>query len=388
MAQPESSRSVPGWLSAVILLVLAGCQPAEEPAPAAEPGDNPGRLAGMLETASFTGLEGLPDVVTLTDGQWEGEPYVEGGNTNPAVYLNRTATSVGDLDGDGDDEVVTVLVAKTGGSGSFYYLVALRETGGGLEHFATYFLGDRPSIELLEIADSGVDTVMLVAGEGDALCCPTRRVERRFELDGEAIVLASEHFAEALERIFGYLVWGHEIHSFTNCSGDREGWVIDSVDEHSLKDLYAEFATGPYEPVFVDVEARWLGQQSGGFGEQFDDTIEITGVYRVEREGWGCRLDVDDAIFVASGNEPSWRLELRPDGATLSSINLPAPLAWEGDGALGEQQWEFDGKQRLAVAFREGPCRDTMSGSLFSHAAEVRLDEEVLKGCAVPGRRR
>ncbi len=383
MAHTLSSRPARGLAAAALLMLLAACQPAEEEPVAPGSGD----LAALLETASFSGIEGFPDSVTLAEGKWEGKPYVEGGNTFPGIYLARPSTTIGDLDGDGQAEVVTVLVSDTGGSGSFYHLVALRQSDdGGLEHFATYFLGDRLKIPSLTIEDGGIESVMLVPDEDDALCCPTQRVDLRYELDGDAITLESEHRSGPLERIYGYLVWGHENRSFKSCSGDREGWAIDSIQRHSLSDLYAGLATEPYEPIFVDIEGRWLGFQSGGFGEQFDDSIEITDVYRVEREGWGCDLDVDNVIFRATGNEPMWRLDVTSDRAELSALQQSETIVWEGDGQLSNQQFEFENDEyRIGITYLKIPCRDSMSGSFRSHQAEYRIGGRIVKGCAVPG---
>ncbi len=381
MADTQSSRLLQGMLAAFSLSLLSACQPPADPVPEEE------RLVALVETATFYGFEDFPDPVTLVAGKWEGEPFVEGGNVFPGIYLARPVTTTGDLDGDGKPEVVTVLVSDTGGSGSFYHLVLLRQgKGGSLEHFATYSLGDRIRIPSLAITDGGIDMVMLKPAAGEPVCCPTQRVDRRFEIQGDSIELASELMADPLMRTSGYLIWGHENHSFKSCSGDREGWAIDSIRQQSLADLYAEFASEPYEPVFVDIEARWLGQQSGGFGEQFDDSIEITDVYRAEREGWGCDLDVDDVIFLGIGHEPSWRLEVRPDGARLTAPDAAAPMVWQGDGQLSNQQFEFETEGvTISISYLKIPCRDSMSGSFFSHQAEFRIGQSGSKGCAVPG---
>lgn len=383
MAAKLSTRRI---LHAVVIglsLAAAGCGPATDPAGGETAADSPPRL----EDASIHGLAGFPDPVTLTDGKWEGEPFVEGGTSFPAVYLSTHLVSRGDLDGDGSDETAAVIVTTTGGSGSFFYLVLLREAGGELIHFATRLLGDRVRARSLEIRDGGIDLVSIEAGESDPACCPTRRVERRFALDGDTIVVERENRSGPVERLFGFLTWGHESRSFRSCSGDREGWAIDVMKNVALDELYDEFASEPYAPVFMDIEGRWFEAPDTGFAADYEEAIEITAVHRVEREGFGCKLDVDGLIFRAFGNEPGWRLDVRPDGATLSSQTLEEAVAFEGDGRLSNQQFEFENDAwRMSVAYLEIPCRDTMSGTYFSHQAEVRIGDRRYLGCAVPGR--
>lgn len=387
MRNPESSRSTVHFGALLVAGAVAACQgEAPAPAEASAPAGSTESVESLLENATLHGLEGFPDRVGLVDGKWEGEPFVEGGSVSPGVYLSREQTTQGDLDGDGVDEVVSIVITDTGGSGSFYYLVLLRQANGALEHYATEFIGDRVKISSVEVADGGIELSLLEQGDGDAMCCPTLRVDRHYDVKGSLVRLASEHEAGPAERIRGYLVWGHEMRSFKTCKEDREGWVVDSIDAHSLPDLYEALAIEPYDPIFIDIEGRWLGRQSPGFGEQFGDTIEIEDVYRVEREGWGCRLNVEDVVFRGSGNEPSWQLEVREDGAVLSSID--GTLSWEGNGRLSGKDWVFvNDEQRIEIAYSRRACRDSMSGSWYSHQVEYRIGSNQYAGCAVPGAR-
>ncbi|MEE4162750.1 MAG: hypothetical protein V2I25_09595, partial [Woeseiaceae bacterium] len=166
-----SSRPALGVALIGLALAIAACdRPGTPPAPQAAAN------APDVENASFRGLEGFPDPVRLEDGAWEGEPYVDGGSTFPAVYLSKHLTARGDLDDDGRDEIAAVLATTTGGTATRFHLVLLQETDSGPEHFATRFLGDRIRIRSLDIRDGGIDMISIEAGEDDPLCCPTRRV--------------------------------------------------------------------------------------------------------------------------------------------------------------------------------------------------------------------
>ena len=362
-------------------LVLAGCSESESPSvdSATAPVD--------VANATYTGLAGIPESVTLTDGRWEGDPPVEGGNTFPAAYLSTQLTTRGDMNADGSPETAVIVVTTGGGSGSFFNLVVFAHREAGVEQVATRFLGDRLRIRSLEIVDGSLRMVSIEHGEYEAMCCPTQRIDRDFALAGNKIELASERLSGPLERSWGYLVWGHESRSFRTCEGDREGWVVDAVDRESIAGLYEEFATGPYEPVFFDVEGRWIDTPDAALAEDFAEALEITDVVRVEREGFGCELNVDGLVLRGMGNEPGWRLDVREDGATLSSLTLEDSVDFEGDGRLSNQQFEFQNADfRMSVAFLKIPCRDTMSGSYFSHQVQVRFGDRVFNGCGVPGR--
>lgn len=363
-------------------LALTGCN---EPEPQAV--DAMTTAPVDVANATYSGLAGIPESVSLSQGKWEGEPVVEGGNSFPAAYLSKQLTTYGDMNGDGSLETAAIIVTTSGGTGSFFNLVVFSEIDSGLEQVANRFLGDRLRIRSLEIVDGSLRMVSIEHGTDDAMCCPTQRIDREFTLAGSGLELASETLSGPLERAWGYLTWGHESRSFKTCSGDREGWVIDEVSRQSIADLYEEFATEPYAPVFFDVEGRWVDTPDAALAEDFAAAFEITDIFRVEREGFGCELDVDGLVLRGFGNEPGWRLDVREDGATLSSLTLENKVEFQGDGRLSNQQFEFENAEfRMSVTFLKIPCRDSMSGNFFSHQVQVRFGDRVFTGCGIPGR--
>ena len=362
-------------------LVLTACSKPESPSVDA------GSVSMDVANATYTGLASVPESVTLNDGKWQGEAAVDGGNSFPAAYLSEHLTTRGDMNGDGRPETVAIVVTTSGGSGSFFNLVVFSQRDHGLEQVAARFLGDRLRIRSLEIVDGSLRMVSIEHGKDEAMCCPTQRVDREFTLAANEIELASERLSGPLERTWGYLVWGHESRSFKTCAGDREGWVVDAVDRESIAGLYEEFSTEPYAPVFFDVEGRWIDTPDAALAEDFDEALEVTDIVRVEREGFGCELDVDGLILRGSGNEPGWRLDVREDGATLSSMSFDNNVEFEGNGQLSNQQFEFENAEfRMGVAFLKIPCRDSMSGNYFSHRVQVRFGDREFTGCGIPGR--
>ena len=125
----------------------------------------------------------------LQDGTYEEKIDPDSAST---IYLALSEQiAFGDLDGDGVDDAVAVLAASGGGSGTFYSLAAVVNRGGAPLHAASAALGDRIQLEALAIAD-GVITVRMVAhGPEDAMCCPTQKVVRRYQLIGDELRLLS-----------------------------------------------------------------------------------------------------------------------------------------------------------------------------------------------------
>ena len=189
-------------------------------------------------------------------------------------------------------------------------------------------------------------------------------------------------------RFRGHLVWGHENRSFTECGGEREGWVINQAGEE-LAAVYNELTTAPYQPMFVEVRGDWVAPPPEGFGAAYDEALQVTELLRAENEGFGCRLALDGILFVASGNEPSWRVQVRNDGITLRSMDTPEEVVFAAPKQHGRAPLvSFEsggGDSAIRVTLQQRRCVDTMSGARFAWAATVDIDGRQLTGCAAEG---
>jgi heat shock protein HslJ len=143
----------------------------------------------MLKNAEYRGI--YPDTVQLTDGHHEGEPFVEGGTSRPTVAFTD-ATALGDLNGDGVDDAVVVLVESSGGSGNFRCLAAVLNQNGSPENVATQLIGDREQVQSVTIDDAEISVNALTHGPEDPMCCPTQEVTLTYRFDGEKLVKISE----------------------------------------------------------------------------------------------------------------------------------------------------------------------------------------------------
>ncbi len=126
-----------------------------------------------LANATFSGIMDQP--VTLTDGRWEGEPYVEGGASRPAVGLVDHFILTGDLDKDGHEEAAALLWESSGGSGNRLYLAVMARRDGDIVTLGTSMIGDRVQIRSGTIDDGRITLDLVRAGPEDAACCPTEK---------------------------------------------------------------------------------------------------------------------------------------------------------------------------------------------------------------------
>ena len=189
-------------------------------------------------------------------------------------------------------------------------------------------------------------------------------------------------------RVRGHLVWGHESRSFTECGSEREGWAINEAGDE-LVEVYDELTSSPYQPMFVEVRGAWESAPREGFEADYGEALRITELLRAENEGFGCRLELDGVSFVASGNEPFWRLQIRDDGIFMRSMESPDEIIFPAPERHGQPPLvTFDSEgpdAALEVTLQQRRCVDTMSGARFAWTATVDVGGRRLEGCAAEG---
>ena len=366
-------------LPCLLPLLLAGCDAADSPPVSA--------VQSTPENLSYAGLQGFPDPVTLTDGRYRGEAGAAGGPTT--VVLSTQFGASGDLDNDGVDETAVVLVTDAGDSRIVQHLALLKPHDGALEHVATAVLGENVRLRSLELRDGIVDTALLILDAGDPACCPTRLVRREYALAGDRLELRHELRSGPLERIAGQLFRDGEVQRFRSCGGASDGsgdaLLVDGIKRQSVAELVAGVASAAGQPLFIDVEGRWLNEQGSAAGETFENTLEVTGLVRIEREGPGCERLLADTVFLAAGNEPDWQLEIRRDGAHFVSPLTQETSDYTGGTRVSKRIFEFgEPPGKLTARYSEVPCYDG-AGNYLSHEVEITFGSTRYPGCAAPG---
>jgi len=362
---------------AAMLALLLACSPAP---PAGVP------TTEQLKNTTYHAV--LDEPVTLSDGVYEGSPHTNMSASRPTVRLLESPIVSGDVTGNGLDEAVVMLATNTGASGVFFHLAVVRNQGGAPQHIGMIPLGDRVKVNSLEVVDGTIVVNLVEHGPGDPMCCPTLAVHREWKLQGGELTELDTRDMQPTARHRGHLVWGHEGRSFAECASKRTGWVINESGK-GLLEVYQELTSEPYEPLFVEVSGNWADAPEQGFGADYPEAMRITEWHRAEREGWGCDLDLEGVKFMASGNEPSWRLQIREDGISMWSIESPDETIFsdpESSESGGRVSFTVKGTDSgIHVILEKQRCVDTMSGTRYEYAATVELDEMRMSGCAVRG---
>jgi heat shock protein HslJ len=175
--------------SILVLVAVLGCGPAAEETgsptasqqqPSTETLSTEAPTMDELASATFAGI--MEEPVELTDGHWQGEPFVEGGASAPGVGLVRHFHLTGDMTGDGSEEAIVLLWASSGGSGTFDHLAVSGHTDEGIATLGSAEVGDRVQIRGGRVTDGRITLDVLQAGPEDAACCPTQLATRVWEM--------------------------------------------------------------------------------------------------------------------------------------------------------------------------------------------------------------
>ena len=165
--------------------------------------------------------------------------------------------------------------------------------------------------------------------------------------------------------------------SFTPCDGAPMA-LEDRTPGRELTRALADLTGGQEgRPMFVELYGARETGPGGGLG-----AIEVR---RAAVETAGCRERFDQREWTATGNEPSWRLEVTGRDllfGVLGGNALPrlshGGLQRDGDAIVVAASEAPD----VVVTIRERRCIDSQSGSLFAYAVEVTSDGRTYAGCA------
>ena len=140
----------------------------------------------QLETFTYnlgdsTSVEG--GKVPLQAGKWT-DP--DGGS----LFTLHPTHAIGDLDGDGNQDAIAILVESTGGTGNFYYMFAImNRDSAAMQLGEPEWLGDRTVIERLAIDRKGIVSLRYITHrDRDPACCPTLKIEDRYRVEDGKLV--------------------------------------------------------------------------------------------------------------------------------------------------------------------------------------------------------
>jgi hypothetical protein len=184
----------------LLVLVLIGCRPAT-PIPTAPPAvptssatEAPTAIpvpaeALVVRDASYQlGTTDALKIVQLEDGKFEqGAP---GGPDYISVQMTDFA-AIGDLDGDGKNEIATLVSENLGGTGVFVFLAVYKNRNGVPAFFTSAIVDDRPQLNALTIEKNEILVDAIIHGAADPMCCPALHTTRRYRLVNDQLDMSN-----------------------------------------------------------------------------------------------------------------------------------------------------------------------------------------------------
>jgi hypothetical protein len=282
----RSNQSRWSWLLLTGATALVGCKQGaplvstQTEVPAVEPSPS---VTGTSPLSTTYWLDGR--VVSLMDGTHDEAAAPDSAARNTTVV--RGAPVAGDLDQDGDDDAVVILVNEPGGSGTFYYVAVAELDRNRFNGSAAVLIGDRIALQNVAV-ENGIVTVNLVERAGDSLvAAPSEAISRRYTyMEDELQELEAPAAGEVI--VSGWVVVGHEARSLRSCAGAPEFWLEAPADTWAdLRRRYEDNRsnTAPYTPVFAVLAGRVGPRPTSEFGSSYERSFRISAIWRVAPSG-------------------------------------------------------------------------------------------------------
>jgi hypothetical protein len=199
----------------------------------------------------------------------------------------------GDLDHDGDEDAVVVIVYEPGGSGTFYYIAAAINEKGSYTGTAGHLLGDRIIAGFVRFDDGLVEAHYLDRRPTEPMSTPPsiRKVTRLRLTGGKLTPLKPD--ARQEQVVEGWVTIGHEVRSFMPCASRAEHWLMGNSP--ALKEITTAYQkalpeAGPYTPLFMSLAGKFETPPADGFGADFSTAFSATRLVQVRPAG-NCRRD-------------------------------------------------------------------------------------------------
>lgn len=164
--------------------------------------------------------------------------------------------------------------------------------------------------------------------------------------------------------------------------GEQRRYALVNDGNSDIAREAGELLADGHDKLFVDLLGTLAASKTVGL----DGELRPAQVYRLQGEGPGCNEPGSEHLLLrANGHEPDWSLDVSDKGLVLLRPGQP-PLALPYlEEQLPEGRFNLSSEandQRLELWLAPQRCVDSMSGAVQHLSAELRLNDEVQRGCA------
>ena len=270
------------FISLFLLCGSPACTPLKTSAasevsqPAASPADTGYRIGG--------------EWLQLQDGKFE-KQAAPGAAAKIEVELSGNGP-LGDIDHDGDEDVVVFLTYQGGGSGTFTYLAAAVRKGNIFQGTNGILLGDRIGSPVAELQNGLITVRYLDRDRNETMAARPSVPQTRYFILEDSIL--REIVPGPDEKVLqGWLTIGHEVRSFLPCNEREDLWLHGSPNELAV--IMEEYHTmmadyPPYTPAFAILTGRRTAQPREGFGTDYREGLSASRLVMLWPRG-NCRSD-------------------------------------------------------------------------------------------------
>lgn len=181
------------------ILILSACSPLQTPlknqsapeTPTVEAelpnSSNPGTFSDQVRNTPYQlGLLDQIRVVQLTDGRYEeGMP----GNDDYILVSVTEYSARGDLNRDGENEIVVLVTETYGDAGTFVFLVVFEYQNNAPVFLTSIYFDDQPIVNELSVDQGEIFVEAITHARNDPMCCPTLATKRHYLLNGVNLIL-------------------------------------------------------------------------------------------------------------------------------------------------------------------------------------------------------
>lgn len=171
---------------------------------------------------------------------------------------------------------------------------------------------------------------------------------------------------------------------FRPCQEQRRFMLEDTGNTGLLQESLRLLNNGK-GTLFADLKGRLQASKVPGT----DGQINLTRLYRIQSEGQNCSdLNFKRLTLRASGHEPDWVINANSQGLILERPGQAALVLPYLEEQLPEGRFNLSSDangQHLELWVAPQRCVDNMSGTVQHLSAELRLDGQVMRGCAYYG---